>query len=105
MCTGLEVAALIGAGASAVSAVSAMSKSGGSGGGTGYSAAPVVEQKPVADQDALDSAAAQDAQAATLAARRRARSNSLLSAYGGTGDPGTIETSAGAASGKTTLGA
>lgn len=67
----------------------------------------VVQQNPLADQNAIDTAAAQEAQAATLDQRRRARSNSLLSAYGGEGDPvdTSTVTSAGAAVPKLTTGA
>jgi len=103
MCTGIEVAALIGAGASAVSAISAMSKSGPS--QATVSAPEVVQQNPVADQETIDTQAAQEAQATKLEARRRARANSLLSAYGGAGDTGAVPTTAGVATGKTSLGA
>ena len=64
----------------------------------------VVQQQPVADQAAIDSQSAQEGAAQKLDARRRARSNSLLSSYGGAGDTGAISTTSTSATGKTTLG-
>lgn len=96
-----EYLALAGAAASAVSAVYTLSQ-------PKPKVPDVVAQNPLADQTAIDTQAAQEAQAATLDQRRRARSNSLLSAYGGAGDPidtSTTTTTAGAAVPKTTLGA
>ena len=99
MCTGLEVALIAGSVVSAAGAAGAFSST--------PKTPDVVQQNPLADQNAIDTQAAQEAQAATLEARRRGRANSLLSAAGGTGDPvdTSTVTQAGAAVPKTTLGA
>lgn len=97
MCTGLEVAALIGAGATAASATGML--------GGGNKTPAVVAQSPLADQAKIDADAASKAAQAKTDRKRRVRASSLL-ATGGAGDttaPVTGQPSAIAA--KPTLGA
>lgn len=54
----------------------------------------VVQADPVADEIAAKTKAAQEAQAATLEARRRARQNSLLSQAGAASELSTTNNSA-----------
>jgi len=63
----------------------------------------VLRQEPLKDQTAIDTKAAQEAQATKLAKQQRARANSLLSSYGGAGDLTEPDTTRGQA--KPTLGA
>lgn len=60
---------------------------------------PAASSMP--DASAAAAQAEQDAAKASLERRRRVRANSLLSAYGGAGDPNDVTTQAG----KATLGA
>ena len=92
MCTGLEIAAVVGGTAAATSALSA---------GKGGTPA-VVRQDPVADQAAIDAQAAGTAAQERTARKRRIRANSLL-ATGGQGD--TVAPITGQAAAKPTLGA
>jgi hypothetical protein len=92
MCTGLEIAALVGAAATTATTVNSfMNKP----------EQPAVVQ-PGPDQATIDTQAAQEAQGAKLAQQRRARANSLLSSYGGAGDMNATDTTRGQA--KPTLG-
>lgn len=97
MCTGLEIAAIVGAGASVASAVHTMSQS--------NDAPPVIASSPVADQAGIEADAAAKAAQEKTQLRRRLRASSLL-ATGGSGDalsPLTGQPSAIAS--KSTLGA
>lgn len=64
----------------------------------------VVREDPVAQQAKLESDAAQSSQAQTLALRKRARANSLLSAAGGLGDTTPANVSTPQVAGKPDLG-
>lgn len=98
MCTGVEIAGVIAAAASAYGSYAS------------YSAAQkvtpklpdVVRTDPVVDDTNAQTKSAQDAQLQKLVARERARSNSLLSLAGGAGDP--TGAPLGRAEGKPTFG-
>lgn len=66
--------------------------------------AAVVREAPVQQQENTDTQAAQEAEAQKLAARQRARANSLLSRAGGAGDLSTADTTSGRAMAKVNLG-
>lgn len=64
----------------------------------------VVNQDPLADENAAKTQAAQESEMLKLEARRKARANSLLSQAGGAGDQGMPELGKPVAVGKTTFG-
>lgn len=95
MCTGLEIFTALGAAASAASGIKALTTK----------TPQAVQQSPVADAASADAKALSEANARTLAQRRAARANSLLSAAGAAGDTSDPLTSAASALGKGALGA
>jgi uncharacterized protein YlxW (UPF0749 family) len=79
MCTGLEIMGAISAAMSVMGALNKPKQQ-------QQQQPEVVRTDPVADDLSAQTKAAQDAQAATLATRKRLRSNSLLSEAGAAGD-------------------
>lgn len=95
MCTGLEIAALVGAGTAAASATGVIGPKG--------DGPTVLRESPKADADKAAADAASKAGADKLATKRRRAAASLL-ATGGQGDTSSPVTGLPAATGKATLG-
>ena len=96
MCTGLEILAIAGAGASVASATGIL--------GGGNKTPSVVQQSPLADQAGIDADARAKAGQARTDRKRRIRASSLLATGGGGDTTEPITGQPSAVGGKATLG-